>query len=178
MTQWTLTAALACGLGFFAAASNAADDAGKDNNASGKSFTGILVDNHCGDKLTTFKHAARHPQTCLKNEQCAKTGFQIMVGDKHMKFDEKGNTLAREFIAGDDFTTRVTVMGTPADDGKTITVTSIKATPEVKKDQEKKDQEKAVKADQDENAEKASSAEKPKKAGKTDKAGKDSKSRQ
>jgi hypothetical protein len=160
MTKWTLTAALMLGLGFFAAASNAADDAKKDadasgKNADGKSFTGILVDNKCGDKLTTLKFAQRHPQNCLKMEDCAKTGFQVIVGDKHLKFDEKGNTLAKEFIASDDFTSRVMVMGTPGADGKTLNVTSIKSVPE-----EKKEDDKTAKADGDEKAEKATKEEK------------------
>ena len=164
MTKWTLTAAIACGLFVFAAASNAADDAKKAADASGKnaaasgdgkSFTGILVDNKCGDKLTTLKFAQRHPQNCLKMEECAKSGFQVIVGDKHLKFDEKGNTLAKEFIESDDFTSRVVVMGTPGEDGKSIKVTSIKAMPE-----EQKEEEKSAKAEDDEKAEKATKEQK------------------
>ena len=164
MSKTILTAALACGLTFFAPASNAADDARKEDNASGKSFSGILVDNKCGEKLTTPKHAARHPQTCLKMEECAKTGFRVVVGDKHMKFDDKGNALAKEFIESDDFTTRVVVTGAAGDDGKTIKVTSIKAAPADKKEEKK---EKGAKQETDEPAEKPAKTEKP---GKADKA--------
>ena len=160
MSKWTLTAALACGLAFFAPASPAADDAKKEDagsarNADGKSFTGILVDNKCGPKLKTLKFAERHPASCLKMEECAKSGFQVIVGDKHMKFDDKGNTLAKKFIESDDFTSRVIVMGTPGEDGNTLKVTSIKAVPE-----EKKQEEKPAKADDEGKAEKATKEEK------------------
>ena len=160
MSKWTLTAALACGLAFLAPASNAADDAKKEDarsarSADGKSFTGILVDNKCGPKLKTLTFAERHPASCLKMEECAKTGFQLIVGDKHMKFDEKGNTLVKEFIESDDFTSRVIVMGTPGEDGNTLKVTSIKAVPE-----EKKQEEKTAKAENEGKAEKATKEEK------------------
>jgi hypothetical protein len=168
MSKWILTALLACGLGLFTAPTNAADDAAKADKASGKSYTGILVDNHCGDRLKTAKAAARHPQTCLKKEECAKTGFQVIVGDKHLKFDEKGNELAKEFVASDDFTTRVVVTGTAGDDGKTIQVTSIKAVPQEKDEKEKQD-EKPAKADTAEKGEKAKQGGKTEKAPKAEK---------
>ena len=152
----------------FTAPTNADDDAEKAAKASGKSYTGILVDNHCGDRLKTAKAAARHPQTCLKKEECAKTGYQVIVGDKHMKFDEKGNELAKEFVASEDFTTRVVVTGDAGDDGKTIRVTSIKAVPQ-EKDEKGKEEVKAAKTEKAETGEKTKKGEKTEKVPKTEK---------
>jgi hypothetical protein len=129
MKKLIVAAALACGLGLFAVATNAADEKKDDSSASGKTFTGVLIDNQCGDKQKDAKAAAKHPKACAMKEACAKSGYQVVVGDKHLKFDEKGNTLAKEYLASEDNKTAVVVMGTPSSDGKTIKVTSIKAAP-------------------------------------------------
>ena len=134
MKKLILAAALACGLGLFAAATNAADE---EKKTSGKTFTGVLIDNACGDKQKDAKSAAKHPKSCAMKEACAKSGYQVIVEDKHLKFDEKGNTLAKEYLADEEHTTQVVVMGTPSEDGKTIKVTSIKPAPKEEKKEEK-----------------------------------------
>ena len=141
MKQWFAVAALACGLGVFAAASYAADDAEKaaKSDKGAKSFTGVLIDNMCGDKQKDATAAAKHSKACAAKESCAKSGYQVVVDNKHLKFDDKGNTLAKEYLADSDNTTKVVVMGTPSDDGKTIKVTSIKPAKEEKKEGDKTD---------------------------------------
>ena len=141
MKQWFAVAALTCGLGIFAAATFAADaeKAGKSEKAAGKTFNGILIDNACGDKQKDATAAAKHSKACAAKESCAKSGYQVVVDTKHLKFDDKGNTLAKEYLADADHTTKVVVMGTPSDDGKTIKVTSIKPAKEEKKEGDKAD---------------------------------------
>jgi hypothetical protein len=93
----------------------------------------------CGDKAKDATAAAKHPKSCAAKESCAKSGYQVVVDNKHLKFDDKGNTLAKEYLAEADNTTKVVVMGTPSEDGKTIKVTSIKPAKEEKKEGDKTD---------------------------------------
>ena len=167
MRRWIAAAALTCGLGLFAGVGIAAEDGKKDEKSSGKTFTGVLIDNKCGDHIKSPKAALRHPPSCIKKDVCAKSGYQVIVGDKHLKFDEKGNTLAKDYIDSEGFTTRVVVAGTAGDDGKTIKVTSIKAAPEEKEEKDAKEKdaakEGAEKADKGAKAKKEPSAPKSEK---------------
>jgi len=105
-------------VGLFALSSKAADDANH-------SMTGVLIDNACGNKdsMKTEEDAAKHPISCAKKDACAASGYQLVVGDKHYKFDDKGNEEAKKYLEKAD-STRVTVDGTM--DGDTMKVTSIK----------------------------------------------------
>jgi len=59
--------------------------------------------------------------------------YQLIVGDKHYKLDDKGNEKAKEYLAKAD-STRVTVEGKM--EGETMEVSSIKA---AAKEDDKKD---------------------------------------
>ena len=87
-------------------------------------MTGVLIDNACAAKQADEAAAAKHPLSCCKKEGCAASGYQLMVGDKHYKFDDKGNEEAKAYLAKAE-TTKVTVTGTM--DGETLKVKSIKA---------------------------------------------------
>jgi hypothetical protein len=107
------------GLGIFALCTRGADMQAEH------SMTGVLIDNACGDKAANEADAAKHKMTCAKKESCAASGYQLIVGDKHYKFDDKGNEQAKAYLEKAD-TTHVTVMGTMAGDDK-MNVTSIKS---------------------------------------------------
>ena len=115
-----LAATVICAIGMFALAVRAADD---------HEMTGVLIDNACGAKQADEAAASKHPVSCCKKPACEASGYQLMVGDKHYKFDDKGNEQAKAYL-GDAKTTKVVVMGSM--DGDMMKVTSIKAAEEKK----------------------------------------------
>ena len=125
MKRFLMAAAVACGLCVGAMAVRAADE--KD-----KEVKGVLIDNQCGAKQASEDSAANHPKTCAMKEGCAKSGFGVMSGKKLIKFDDAGNDKAKEYLNVKENATKVVVVGTLSDDGKTITVKEIR--PQGKKD--------------------------------------------
>ena len=121
-----LTAAAASALFLTGPTAKAADE--KDH-----AMTGVLIDNACGAKQADETAATKHPLKCAMKESCAASGYQLIVGDKHYKLDEKGNEKAKEYLAKAD-STRVTVEGKM--EGETMEVSSIKA---AAKEDDKKD---------------------------------------
>ena len=115
-----LTAAVVFGLGIYALSVRADD---KDMTGE-HSMTGVLIDNHCGADKDEAS-AANHPISCCKKEACAASGYQLIVGDKHYKFDDKGNDQAKAYLDKAD-STKVTVTGKMEGEDK-IDVTGIKA---------------------------------------------------
>lgn len=91
--------------------------------AEDKPLTGTLIDNMCGDKKKTEEDAAKHTAACAKKESCAASGYQLIVGDKHYKLDDKGNEKAKEYLK-DNEGMKVTIEGKV--DGEKIEVASIK----------------------------------------------------
>ena len=128
MRRILLTAAVACGLCF-----------GLSARAADKEVKGVLIDNNCAkpqlEKDNPEESAAKHPKACAMKEGCAKSGYSIISGKKQIKLDEASNEKAIAYLKGDGSDTKVVVMGTLSDDGKTITVTDIKA--DKKKDAKK-----------------------------------------
>ena len=122
MRRFLLTAAAVCGLCVGSMAVRAADDA-KD-----KEVKGVLIDAACGGKQASEDTAANHPKTCAMKESCAKSGYGVMSGKKFIKFDDAGNDKAKEYLATKENATKVTVVGTLSDDGKTLAVKEIRPT--------------------------------------------------
>src|SRR4051812_31779441 len=120
MRKFLIAAVAVSGLCLLGVSVRAASD------SKGKEINGVLIDNACGAKMENAEAAAKHPMSCTTKAGCEKSGYQVVSGDKHLKLDDKGNDLAKEYLAVKDHTTKVVVMGTPSDDGKTIKVTSIK----------------------------------------------------
>lgn len=117
-----LTAIVAvAGLGLVGTAVHAADA------EKAKEIHGVLIDNACGKSNKTEEDAAKHPASCTTKDGCAKSGYQVITGEKHLKFDDKGNDLAKKYLADKDHGTAVVVLGTPSEDGKSIMVKEIKA---------------------------------------------------
>ena len=116
-------------------ASLRAEDAAKDKKDEG--VKGVLIDKKCGTGKDE-KGAAEHPASCAL--KCADSGLGVVKGDKWIKFDEKGQKLAKEYLEkhkDDKDATKVHVAGKVSEDGKTIAVTEIH--PDKKKEGEKKE---------------------------------------
>lgn len=56
---------------------------------------GLLIDTECGKRLAdSLEQAAAHQVSCALKEECAKTGYGVIVDGKFYKFDKMGNKLA------------------------------------------------------------------------------------
>ncbi len=56
---------------------------------------GLLIDTECGKRLADSpEQAAAHRVSCSLKEECAKTGYGVIVDGKFYKFDKMGNKLA------------------------------------------------------------------------------------
>jgi len=115
--KFALAAVTVSGMAMFAQPTPAADKADH-------AMTGVLIDNMCGAKQKDEASAAKHPLACAKKDSCAESGYQLVVGDKHYKLDDKGNAEAKTYLATAK-STHVTVDGSM--DGDTMKVASIKA---------------------------------------------------
>ena len=108
-----------------------ADDAAKDKKDEG--VAGILIDKKCGAGKNEEK-AAEHPASCAL--KCADSGLGVVKGDKWIKFDEKGQKLAKEYLEkhkDDKEATKVHVAGKLNEKGDTIEVTAVHSQEEMKK---------------------------------------------
>ena len=56
--------------------------------------TGYVIDNMCAEMHGTEEEAAKHPNGCALMENCQKSGFAVVAGEKTYKLDEQGNKLA------------------------------------------------------------------------------------
>ena len=107
-----------------------------------KGVHGILIDNKCAmseGKPKKEADAAKHPASCAL--KCAASGLGVTTGDKWIKFDEKGQKLAKEYLEQHkdvENATKVHVEGKVSEDGKTMEVTAIHPDKE-KKEGEKKE---------------------------------------
>ena len=97
----------------------------EDKAAKGEGWNGVLIDANCGAKQKTEADAAGHPKACAMKEGCAKSGYGIVKGDKFIKFDKKGNDLAKEYLAVEENETAVHVEGELDKEGKEIKVSAI-----------------------------------------------------
>ncbi len=119
MKQYILAAVAAASLGFSAVAALAADEG---------SWTGALICNKCGAKQADEAAALKHKTSCALGEKCAASGFQLIVGDKHYKLDEKSNKEAKEYLEKlDDKSAGAKVTITGKMEGDEIEASSIKA---------------------------------------------------
>jgi hypothetical protein len=120
-----LTLALAAaGLSLLSFTARAAED------EKAHSMTGTLIDNMCGDKKADEAAAASHKAACAMKDSCASSGYQLIVGDKHYKFDDKGNDKAKEYLK-DNKDMKVVVDGKM--EGDKLEVDSIKPAPKEEK---------------------------------------------
>jgi hypothetical protein len=122
MRKILIAAALACGLcvGLSARAADKKD----------KEYKGVVIDNACGAKQMAKANpeeaAEGHPKSCAL--KCAKggDGFSLISGKKSYKLDSASNEKVTDYLKEDTNATKVVVLGTLSDDGKTLTVNEIK----------------------------------------------------
>ena len=97
---------------------------------SATTYSGVLMDVACGAKTPkNADPAARakgHTKNCALMESCVKSGYGVFVDGKFLKFDAKGNGLAKSILGAStkDKDIEVTVTGTV--DGENIKVTDLK----------------------------------------------------
>jgi hypothetical protein len=60
--------------------------------------TGYVIDNMCAGMHGTEEEAQKHPNACALMENCQKSGFAVIAGEKSYKLDEQGNKLAAEAL--------------------------------------------------------------------------------
>lgn len=78
-------------------------------------YTGCLIDNACGDKLKDEAAAKARTTKCTLKDPCAASGFQIIVGEKHIKLSDAGNEKAKAYLAKNE-NTNVVIAGRIEDD--------------------------------------------------------------
>ena len=108
----------------------------KAQDAKPMELKGVIVDNKCAMAAGKYKDeatAAKHPVACAI--KCATDGEKIVLisGDKAYKLDDKGQTLAKEYLEKNKASataTKVIIMG--AVKGDEVAVTSVKAQEEKK----------------------------------------------
>lgn len=89
----------------FASVSLMAQEAKKETKSmSDKSYTGYVVDKMCalgmvkkGPKVAMEK-AMKHTRACALEDDCAASGYGLVMDGKFYKFDEKGDKLAAEYL--------------------------------------------------------------------------------
>jgi len=121
LRNYLLAAVAVFGMSLFVANTRAGED---------HAMTGVLIDNACGAKATDEAAATKHPMKCSLKDACAASGYQLVVGDKHYKLDDKGNEKAKAYLEHAD-TNHVTIDGKM--EGEKMTVVSIKAAPKESK---------------------------------------------
>jgi len=117
LRNYLLAAVAVFGMSLFVANTRAGED---------HAMTGVLIDNACAAKTADEAAATKHPLKCAMKDACAASGYQLIVGDKHYKLDDKGNEQAKAYLAHAE-STHVTIEGKM--NGEKMEVASIKAAP-------------------------------------------------
>lgn len=124
MRKFLIAAFAVAGL-TLAGANLRAEDKAADKEKEG--VAGILIDKKCGEGKDE-EGAAGHPAGCAL--KCADTGLGVIHGDKWIKFDEKGQKLAKAYLEKNKDkkeATKVHVAGKLNEEGDEIAVVAIHA---------------------------------------------------
>jgi len=107
-------------------------------------ISGYVVDVMCAKgmagKETTMKKAKAHTKECALEDACAASGYGVFSEGKYYKFDEAGNTKAKELIENTKKEKEISVEVKGTLKGDLLAVSSIvepKATKEEKKSEKK-----------------------------------------
>lgn len=108
------------------AADKPADKAAADK----QTITGVLMDLQCSGsylkKDDPEKAALKHTKDCATEDECAKSGYGVIHdGKKLLKFDDKGNQLAKEYLEKTKKEDNLKVKVEGKVDGDKIAVTAI-----------------------------------------------------
>ena len=109
--------------------------------AASPSWTGYLVDKMCGARYVKGEASAaaekgmKHSKSCALDEDCAASGFGIIMDGKYVKFDEAGDKIAADYLNKSDKKTNFLVDVTGSKDGDMLKVKTLAdAKMEMKKD--------------------------------------------
>ena len=98
----------------------------------GVKLTGYLIDNMCASKHVNDKdfgdRVKRHPTSCALEDVCEKTGFAVFADGKLYKFDQAGNSSAKELLKNTKTKKGVQVAVEGTLDGDTLHVTKLEET--------------------------------------------------
>ncbi|MCI0706468.1 MAG: hypothetical protein L0Y80_03155 [Ignavibacteriae bacterium] len=76
----------------------------KESKSMTMTVKGYLVDKMCGsgyakgDAAKAAEKGMKHSKACALEEDCAASGYGIIMDGKYIKFDEKGDKLALEYL--------------------------------------------------------------------------------
>jgi hypothetical protein len=103
-----------------------ASNSGKANVSS---VSGVLIDQSCGASMMKEANpeaaAAGHPKECAMKPDCAASGYAVITGSQMIKFDDKGNQLAKDFLQKTPKMDNLRVNVQGYINGDTIAVTSL-----------------------------------------------------
>jgi hypothetical protein len=107
------------------------EKASKEMESKGMAFTGYLVDKMCGtgmvkgDAAKAADKGMKHTKACALDEDCAASGFGLVMDGKYVKFDESGDKLALEYLNKSEKKNGFLVEVSGMKDGDKIKVKSI-----------------------------------------------------
>jgi hypothetical protein len=120
-----------CLVGLVAACNMSKDSTASTPAQGTTTVTGVLIDQACGGKMMTDadpeKSAADHPKSCAVKADCAASGYSVITGKEMIKFDDNGNSLAKDYLQKTTKEDNLRVNVTGVRDGDKIAVTSITA---------------------------------------------------
>ncbi len=121
----------------------------KETKAAAPSWTGYLVDKMCGaryvkgDAASAAEKGMKHSKACALDEDCAASGFGIIMDGKYVKFDEAGDKMAADYLNKSDKKSNFLVEVSGSKDGDMLKVKSLAdAKVEMKKEEPKKEESK------------------------------------
>ncbi len=94
--------------------------------AEAKSYNGTLLDKVCSASASNPAKVAKHTKECALMESCVPGGYGIVVDGKYLKFDEKGDKLASEWLAKTDKERDLQITVTGTLDGDVLKVETLK----------------------------------------------------
>jgi hypothetical protein len=71
----------------------------KKKDPVSKTYSGYLMDKMCAKrKAGDMEKMKNHSKTCLTEEECASSGYGVVVGKKFIPFDAKGNDMTVTYL--------------------------------------------------------------------------------
>jgi hypothetical protein len=105
MNKFGRLGAVGIALLFTALSVNAQAKMEKKEAMGEKSFKGYLADKMCGsgftksgDAKTAAAKAKKHTKDCALEENCAASGYGLIIGGKFHKFNDAGDKLAMDYL--------------------------------------------------------------------------------
>ena len=94
--------------------------------AEAKTYNGTLLDKMCSASASNPAKVAKHTKECALMESCVPGGYGIVVDGKFLKFDEKGDKIASEWLAKTDKERDLQITVTGSVDGDVLKVETLK----------------------------------------------------